>query len=318
MSVFEQGAPSLPRNVTIVEVGPRDGFQMEATFIPTQTKVQIINQIARSGVRKIEATSFVHPNIIPQMSDALEVMRDVERLENTYFLALVPNLKGAQRALDARADGVKIVLAATESSNRKNVRMSVHDSLRQSEEILQLATSARVPSEAVLAVAFGCPYEGDVSESTNLNLVSSLASIGFKEISLADTVGVANPATVYRLSSTLVRQFPQVHFALHFHNTRGLGLANVLAGLHAGIDQFDSSIGGLGGCPIVRGGIGNVSSEDLINMLNEMEINSGITLDGIMLASQMAQQFLQRQLSSYVLAAGTRQELYKKHRDRPA
>ena len=303
-----------PRKITIVEVGPRDGFQMESQFIPTDTKVSIINQIARSGVGVIEATSFVHPAVIPQMKDASEVLRNIDRVPGVRYVALVPNVKGARNALQARADGVKIVLSVTESSNQRNLRMPVKESLRQAEEILRLAVEAGVTNEVVISVAFGCPYEGDVSDTAVAGLVATLTGIGFREISIADSVGVANPASVRHISSMLLRQFPQAHFSLHFHNTRGLGLANVLAGMEAGIDQFDSSIGGLGGCPIVKGGIGNVTTEDLVNMLNEMSVECGVSLDAILQAARMAQDFLKRPLSSYLLAAGTRQNLYERNR----
>jgi len=299
------------KKITIVEVGPRDGFQMEQQFIPTGTKVAIINQIARSGIRKIETTSFVHPAVIPQMRDASEVLRLIDRVPGTCYMALVPNLKGARNAIEARVGAVKVVLSITESSNLKNIHMPVKESLRQSEEILKLATESGIAAEAVVSMAFGCPYEGDISDDAITRLVASLTRTGFREISIADTVGLANPASVRRVSSMVLQQFPQVHFSLHFHNTRGLGLANVLAGMDAGIDQFDASIGGLGGCPIIRGGIGNVTTEDLVNMLDEMAIACSVSLDAILEAARMAQSALNRPLSSYLLMAGNRENLYK-------
>jgi hydroxymethylglutaryl-CoA lyase len=319
-SVPDSGIAKIPlgdsasREVTVVEVGPRDGLQMEKQFVPTEVKVKLINQIAHSGVRKIETTSFVHPDVIPQMRDAADVLRDVDRTAGTCYLALVPNVKGASRAIEAHADAVKMVLAVTESSNQKNVRMSVKSSLAQCEEILRLADQSRTPAEVVVSVAFGCPYEGDVPDEKVLSVVSSLASMGFHEISVADTVGVAHPLSVRRLSSLLIQHFPTTHFSLHFHNTRGLGLANVLAGMASGIDQFDSSFGGLGGCPLVQGGKGNVASEDLVNMLDEMSIPTGVSLTEIMTAARMAQDFLQRPFPSHVLSAGTRKDLYQQYR----
>lgn len=300
-----------PPHITIVEVGPRDGLQMEKQFVPTETKVALVEQIALSGIRKIEATSFVRPDVIPQMKDASEVLRLVERVPGTSYMALVANVKGAQRAIDAKANVVKTVICATESSNRKNTQMTVAESLRQSEEILKMAKNAETDAEAVISVAFGCPYEGDVADDAIVRLTAALAGIGFCEIAIADTVGLANPAAVRRMSTLLQRQFANIHFSLHFHNTRGLGLANVLAGIDVGIDQFDASIGGLGGCPIVKGGIGNVTTEDLVNMLDEMGISCGVSLDAILEAARMAQRVLNRTLSSYLLVAGSREQLYR-------
>ncbi len=303
-----------PRKITVVEVGPRDGFQMEKQFIPTGTKVAIINRIARSGISKIEATSFVNPAVIPQTRDAAEVLRSIDRVPGTCYMALVPNLKGAQNAVAARVDIVKIVLSVTESSNLRNINMPVKESLRQSEQILRLADESGIAAEAVVSLAFGCPYEGAIADAAITGLVASLTRMGFREISIADTIGAANPASVRHISSMLLEQFPQVHFSLHFHNTRGLGLANILAAMDAGIDQFDASIGGLGGCPIVQGGTGNVTTEDLVNMLDEMGIECGVSLDAILEAASMAQSFLNRPLSSYLLSAGNVKSLYECYR----
>jgi len=296
--------------ITIVEVGPRDGLQMESP-VPTHIKVSLINQIARSGIRKIEATSFVHPKVIPQMRDASEVMSLINRVPGTCYVGLVPNLRGTQDAIKSRVDAVKVVICVTESSNQKNIKMSKAESIRQSEDIFKLADQSGVSAEAVASVAFGCPYEGNVTDAAVINLVESFVTIGYREISIADTIGVANPASVRHISSILRKQFPQAHFSLHFHNTRGLGLANVLAGMDVGIDQFDTSIGGLGGCPIVKGGTGNVATEDLVNMLDEMEVPCGVSLDSILEAARMAQNALDHPLSSYVLTSGSPASLYR-------
>jgi hydroxymethylglutaryl-CoA lyase len=302
--------------VTIVEVGPRDGFQMEKAFIPTESKIAIINTVARSGVPKIEATSFVSPKAIPQMRDAQAVMEGIERRPGTAYTALVPNLKGAQLAIDAGVDAMRVVICSSEAYNQRNVHMSVAESLKTCEEILQAGRTGSTAVEAVVALAFGCPLEGDIAEEKVVELTRRLAEMGYREISIADSAGLANPAQVQRLMRRLVREFPDVHFSMHIHNTRGLGLANVLAALEEGIDAFDSSLGGLGGCPVVPGARGNIPTEDLVNMLEEMGVETGVDVEGVMVASRVAQEVLERTLPSYVLAAGTRQQLYRNIEER--
>lgn len=297
--------------VTIVEVGPRDGFQMEKAFIPTESKIAIINTMARSGVPKIEATSFVSPKAIPQMRDAQEVMEGIERRPGTAYTALVPNLKGAQLAIDAGVDAMRVVICSSEAYNQRNVHMSVAESLKTCDEILQAGRTGSTAVEAVVALAFGCPLEGDIAEEKVVELTRRLAEMGYREISIADSAGLANPAQVRRLMRRLVREFPDIHFSMHIHNTRGLGLANVVAGLEEGIDAFDSSLGGLGGCPVVPGATGNIPTEDLVNMLEEMGVETGVDVEGVMVASRVAQEVLERTLPSYVMAAGTRQQLYR-------
>ncbi len=301
--------------VTIVEVGPRDGFQVEKTFIPTALKIRIIDAISGARLPKIEATSFVHPRVIPQMQDAEEVMGGIRRCSKTQYAALVPNLRGAQRAIAASVNAIRVVLSASESTNQRNVRMSVADSIRNCTDVYNLAQASAVQPEAVIAVAFGCPFEGDTPLSTLSSITAALVSTGFTEICLADTVGLANPTSIRHKTRALRRQFPGVHFALHLHNTRGLGLANVVAGLEEGIDSFDSSIGGLGGCPVVTGGKGNIATEDLVNMLSEMGIETGVDLDAVRHAARIAQQFLQRPLPSFMLEVPTRQEFYRQTGD---
>ena len=297
--------------VTIVEVGPRDGFQMEKAFIPTESKIAIINTMARSGVPRIEATSFVSPKVIPQMRDAQEVMEGIERRPGTAYTALVPNLKGAQLAIDAEVDAMRVVICSSEAYNQRNVHMSVAESLKTCDEILQAGRTGSTAVEAVVALAFGCPLEGDIAEEKVVELTRRLAEMGYREISIADSAGLANPAQVRRLMRRLVREFPDIHFSMHIHNTRGLGLANVVAGLEEGIDAFDSSLGGLGGCPVVPGATGNIPTEDLVNMLEEMGVETGVDVEGVMVASRVAQEVLERTLPSYVMAAGTRQQLYR-------
>ncbi len=298
--------------VTVVEVGPRDGFQMEETFIPTALKIEIVNLLTRSGLRKIEVTSFVSPKVIPQLRDADVVMREIGRAPGVAYNALVPNLKGAERAATAGADTVRVVVCASETYNRRNVGMSIAESLADCDQVLGLAGNRQIGAEAVIALAFGCPLEGPVPEARVLDLVAKLGAMGYREISIADSAGLASPLQVQRVAQRLREEFEGIHFSLHIHNTRGLGLANVLAAWQAGIDTFDSSLGGLGGCPVVAGGTGNIATEDLVNMFTEMGIYTGVDLEGVLQASRLMQDFLRRTLPSSVLKAGTRTQLFRR------
>ena len=297
--------------IHIVEVGPRDGFQMEASFIPTELKLEVIDILARAGLRKIEATAFVRPDIIPQLRDAGEVMSHIHRIPGVRYTALVPNVKGTEHAIKAGVDAVRVVICASESYNRRNVGVGIVDSLEDCSRIFELAKAHGINREAIIALAFGCPLEGVIAEDKVLAIASQLVDIGFDELSVADSVGVANPAQVRRLVKKLRMAAPHVHYSLHFHNTRGLGLVNVLAGLDEGVDTFDASCGGMGGCPVVPGGTGNISTEDLVNMFEEMGMNTGIDVSLVMSASRKLQDFLRRHLASYVLASGTRAQLFE-------
>ncbi len=299
-----------PSAVQVVEVGPRDGFQMESQFIPTALKVEIIGLLACAGLRKIEATSFVSPKTIPQMADAATVMATIERRPEVSYTALVPNVKGARRAIDARATAIRIVVCVSETYNRNNVGLSVRQSLDNCREVMSLARSAKVGCEAIIALAFGCPLEGEIDEDAVIKLAEELGELGYREIAIADSIGVANPRQVKRLMGRLGRSYPEIHFSAHFHNTRGLGLANVLGALEAGIDTFDASLGGLGGCPVVPGATGNISTEDLVNCLEEMGISTGVEIHGVVSVTRKMQAFLGRPLASYVANFGTREELF--------
>lgn len=301
---------TLPRRVTVVEVGPRDGFQMEKTFLPTDLKVEVIDLLARAGIRKIEATSFVNPKVIPQMADAAEVIARVARVPGVAYSVLVPNVKGAERAVEAKADAIRLVVCATETYNRRNVGLSVAESMATIPPII--AAAGGLPVEVVFGLSFGCPFEGAVPEDRVVDLAREAAAMGVREISLADSIGIANPAQVRRMVDRVRGELPpDVNLSLHIHDTRGLGLANALAALLAGIDTFDSGLGGLGGCPIFPGATGNIATEDLVNMCEEMGIETGIDLRPVREASRKVQQFLSCTLPSRVLAVGTRDELYR-------
>lgn len=301
---------NIPRQVAIVEVGPRDGFQMEKTFIPTKKKVEVINAISSTGVRKIETTSFVSSKVIPQMADAAEVMRSVDRVPGIKYTVLVPNLKGAERGLQAGADGFRLVICASETYNRRNVGQSVMETFRECESVLRFTNARGVSTDVTIGLAFGCPLEGSIPQSRVVQMVRQLTKMGFEEICIADSVGLGNPAQVGQMMRRLLDEFPGVVFSLHIHDTRGLGLANVLAGLEEGVAIFDSSIGGLGGCPVVAGATGNIATEDLANMLNEMGIETGVDTHKVIECARMVQTLLGRTLPSHVLQAGTPSHVY--------
>lgn len=302
---------AFPTRVTIVEVGPRDGFQMESVFIPTGMKVDIINRVARAGVRKIEATSFVSPKVIPQMADADEVMRQIKRAPGVSYCALIPNARGARRAVEAGVNCLRLVVCCTETYNRRNVGLSIRQSIAQANEVVAIAREAGIGSEVTLALAFGCPFEGYVSEDRVAALAQGFAGMGLTEICIADSIGVANPVQTKRLMTRLQTELPATaHLSLHLHDTRGLGLANVVAALECGIDTFDASLGGLGGCPIMVGGTGNIPTEGVVNLCEELGIPTGIDIAGIQAAARDLQAFLGRELPSEVLKSGTRQQLF--------
>lgn len=303
-----------PKRVTIVEVGPRDGFQVEHEFIPTELKVEVVDAVARAGVRKIETSSFVSPKAVPQMADAAEVFASIHRRPGTRYTALVPNLKGVELALAARADGVRLVVTTTETYNRKNVGMTVDESLEVCRRILRRVEDEPIAVEAVIALAFGCPFEGAVSEDRVVEMAHRFVDMGVRELSIADSVGLGNPLMISSTMTRLRTELPEIAFSMHLHDTRGLGLANAAAAMRVGIDTFDSSIGGLGGCPVFPNGAGNIATEDLANLCEEMGIETGVDIAAIQAISGKMQEFLGRQLPSRVLLAGTPGQLYAKIR----
>lgn len=294
----------LPAKVTVVEVGPRDGFQNEKEFIPTDRKVEIINMLSATGVTRMEATSFVHPKWIPQLRDAEEVLSGIERNENIIYSALIPNEKGYDRALKSGIQQINLVVSASDSHNRNNLNSTTEDTLKGFDPIIEKAFSDGVRVQAIVATAFGCPFEGEVPGDRVLFVAGELVQKGVKDISLADTIGSGNPKQVYHLFSNASKEFPQVSFAAHFHDTRALGLANVLAAMEAGITIFDSSLGGLGGCPFAPGAAGNIPTEDLVHMLEEMGIKTGMDLDKLIECARYTEKILGRELPGHVWRAG--------------
>lgn len=307
---MEANDEAMTRKVHVVEVGPRDGFQMERALIPTALKVEAIDLLASAGIRKIEATAFVSAKVIPQMQDAAEVMARIRRVPGVRYSALVANFKGAERAVLAQVDAIRIVICVSETYNRRNAGLSVAESLENCRALHELATANNIACEAIIALAFGCPLEGYVPDARVVEIAGRLIGMGLQELGIADSIGVANPVTVKRLLQRLHRDAPGPHYSLHFHDTRGLGLVNVMAALEQGIDTFDSSLGGLGGCPVVPGGSGNIATEDLVNLLEETGNPTGIDLDRVMNATREIQDFLNHPLPSRILSAGTREKLF--------
>ena len=293
--------------ITIREVGTRDGIQSLGAFIDTPHKVQLVEALAESGLRRIEATSFVNPRAVPQMADAAEVMRRVRRRAGVSYEALVPNVRGAQDALAASVDAVLVVVTASETFNQKNVRMSVEASLSQFADTKRLVDAQAVACIGAIGTAFGCPYEGDVPESRLFGLIERFVELGFSELMLADTTGMANPAQIERsMTRVLERWGDRVAFGLHLHNTRGMGLANVVAGLRAGVTTFDASVAGIGGCPFAPQAAGNISTEDTVHMLHEMGVDTGVDLDRLIQVARLAQEILGHELPGQVMKAGPR------------
>ena len=293
-----------PASVKVKEVGPRDGLQAEAAILPTEDKLRLIGRLADAGLREIEATSFVSPKAIPALADAAEVFAKLDRRPGVVYSAIVPNEKGARRAVESEADEIQIFLAASEGYNRSNVRMSVEESLEQAARVAKIVREADVPFVAVLSVAFGCPYEGAVAPERVLDLCGRLMELGVEEVTFGDTTGMAYPTQVGELSHAYGERYPDVPLRLHFHNTRGMGLANVLAGLEAGVDRFDASVGGLGGSPYAPGATGNIPTEDLVHMLHEMGIETGVDLEALIGCARLLEYFLEHGLPGQVMKAG--------------
>jgi len=274
----------LPTHARITEVGPRDGLQNEPQNLPTEHKIALIRQLAAAGCGEVEATAFVSPKAIPNLADAAEVMRGTEGLGITRF-ALIPNAKGYQRALDAGADGITLVMSATDSHNRKNLNQAVADSMTELAPLAARAQGDGLAARLSISMVFGCPFEGDPGLERIRAIVERMAGHGFTRIGLCDTIGIANPQQVHDRVGRLVQEFAGLEFELHFHNTYGRGLANVLAGLAAGVSRFDSCVGGLGGCPFAPGATGNIATEDLVSMLEASGVRTGVDLDGLLAAS---------------------------------
>jgi hydroxymethylglutaryl-CoA lyase len=295
----------MPARVRLVEVGPRDGLQNEDP-VPTEAKIELIDRLSRTGVRRIEAVSFVRPEAIPQMADADEVWKRIDRSSQVRYSALVPNLRGARRALDAGLAEIEAVVSASDTHNRKNVRRSTAESLDDIAAVIAEAHDRGATCQVIVSTAWGCPYEGDVPVQRVVSVAGRAIADGADSISFGDTTGMATPTRVWSLVGEFRSAYPETPLNLHFHNTRGTGLANVLAALELGVADFDASVGGLGGCPYAPGATGNIATEELIYMVQDMGIDTGIDLEAMIDAAADAERIVGRQLSSQVLRAGPR------------
>jgi hydroxymethylglutaryl-CoA lyase len=295
----------LPSQISVREVGPRDGLQNEDP-VPTQAKVELINTLSGTGVKRIEAVSFVRPDAIPQMADADEVWNRIERAESVRYSALVPNLRGAARALDSGLGEIEAVVSASDTHNRKNVNRGTEESLDDIAAVIDLAHNRGATCQVIVSTAWGCPYEGDVPVARVVRVAGRAVADGADCISFGDTTGMATPGRVRALIGQFRSAYPDIGLNLHFHNTRGTGLANVLTALELGVDDFDASVGGLGGCPYAPGATGNIATEELIHMVEDMGVATGIDLDAMIEAAAAAERIIGRQLPSQVLRAGPR------------
>ena len=296
----------LPQSARIREVGPRDGFQNEPEVIPTADKVRFIGMLGAAGLKRIELTSFVRPDVIPQLADADEVLASYERLDGVAYSVLIPNEKGLDRALAQRDrfDEVNLFLSSSETHNRKNVNRSIEESLSGLERVIERAVAEGLRCEGVISTSFGCPYEGEVPVERVLEIAERLAAAGCEEVAFGDTTGMANPRQVGEFFAAARERLPGPELTAHFHNTRGQALANVHAALGAGIDSFEAAFGELGGCPVPPGSTGNIGTEDLVSMLEEMGISTEVDLPRLIEASRAVQELLGRPLGAHVLTAG--------------
>jgi len=313
--VVSGDAQEPPHAVRVREVGPRDGFQNEPEVIATERKVELIDALARTGLRRLEATSFVRPDVIPQLADAAEVLARIDVPAEVSISVLIPNERGLDAALAVLADvpaarggafdEVNVFLSASETHNRKNINRSIAESLKGLESVLARARAEGLRCEAVISTSFGCPYEGYVPARAVLDIAARLRDAGAQEIGFGDTTGMANPRQVQEFFASAAPELGgEVELTAHFHNTRGQGLANVLAALQVGVSSFESSFGELGGCPVPPGATGNIATEDLVSMLQEMGIETGVDLSALLACARRVQEILGRPLGSHTLVAG--------------
>ncbi|MFX1766627.1 hydroxymethylglutaryl-CoA lyase [Paraburkholderia sp. A1RI-2L] len=299
------------RRIYMQEVGTRDGFQSEGTFVETNEKIVLIDALSRTGVAKIEVTAFVSPKAIPALSDAEAVLRAIERRPGVVYTALVPNVRGAERAIEARADELNLVMSATESHNLSNLRMTREQSFDGLKQVAALAGEAGLAVNISLSCAFGCPMEGDVPDATVLEWTQRfIEEAGARGVTLCDTTGMAYPRQVAALTAQCLARWPQSEITLHFHNTRGMGLANVLAAIDAGADRFDASLGGIGGCPYAPGASGNVCSEEIVHALELMGYDTGVDLAALIAASKRLPALIGHDTPSQIVKAGQRLDLH--------
>lgn len=298
------------RRIHIQEVGLRDGLQMEAAFVPTADKIALADALSEAGLAKIEVTSFVSPSAIPVLRDAEIVMREIARRPGVVYTALVPNVRGAERAIEARTDELNLVMSASATHNLANLRMTQAQSFAALAQVIAKAQAAGVPVNVSLSCVFGCPMEGDIAQDAVFDWVQRFVDLGVQGLTLCDTTGMAYPTQVRALAAAARQRWPQLAFTLHFHNTRGMGLANVLAGIAAGVDRFDTSLGGLGGCPYAPGASGNVCSEEIVHALALMGYDTGVDLDRLVAAAARLPALIGHAPPGQIVQAGRRLDLH--------
>lgn len=306
------------QRLIIQEVAPRDGLQIEPKWVETVDKIALIDQLSLAGFSRIEAGSFVSPKAIPALRDGDDVFRGIQRALGVIYVALIPNLKGAQRALEAGANELNLVLSASQTHNLANMRMRCEQSLEGFADIVALARGTSVSLNGTVATTFGCPFEGVIDEDRVLRFVDAYLELGMQGITLADTTGMANPRQVHRLVQRVLSRVSPAQLTLHFHNTRGLGLSNVLAAYEAGARRFDASLGGLGGCPFAPGASGNICTEDLVNMCDEMGLETGIDLAHLLNMSRRLPALLGHEMPGQVAKAGRNSDLHPAPENVPA
>jgi hydroxymethylglutaryl-CoA lyase len=299
----------MTKRIHFNEVVTRDGFQIEPEFVPTDAKVQLVDALSACGYAKIEVTSFTSPKAIPMLRDAEEVMGRIRRVPGVEYTVLVPNLRGAERAMEARADELNLVMSTSETHNLANLRMPRGKSFAALAEVIRFV-DGRTPINVSLSTAFGCPMEGDVSQEEVLAWSQRFADLGVRGLTICDTTGMAHPVQVARMCEALEQRFGHLQRTLHFHNTRGMGLANVLAAVQAGVDRFDGSLGGLGGCPYAPGASGNISSEDAIHMLEAMGYDTGIDLDRLLQVARELPAIVGHEVPGQLAKAGPTRQLH--------
>jgi hydroxymethylglutaryl-CoA lyase len=300
----------MAKRICIHDVVARDGLQIEPSFVPTERKIELIDLLSATGVAKIEATSFVSPKAVPNLRDAAEVMAGIHRNPAVTYVALIPNARGAERALAADVDEVVMVVSASETHNRANVRRSVAQSFDGFREVFAVIRGSRTRAVGAVATAFGCPFEGVVPDAQIVDCIARYVDLGVAGVTFGDTTGMADPARVERLVGVVRQRWPDLPLTLHFHNTRGMGLANVLAGLAAGVVRFEGCLGGLGGCPFAPGATGNVCTEDVVNMLQCMGYDTGVDLDLLLAASRRLGAIVGHELPGQVVKAGKVTDLH--------
>lgn len=293
-----------PESITVCEVGPRDGLQNEETQLSVDQKVALIEGAVASGIRVIEVGSFVHPKAVPQMAETGDVVRKMRRVDGVEYRALVANLKGVERAFDAGLTKVKLTVSASESHSLANLKKKPEEILDGFRECVDFADKNGMNISGAISTAFGCPFEGKVSQAQVEKIAMKFLDLGVRELSLSDTTGMGNPRQVFELSSYMKQKFPLVKWVLHLHNTRGMALANIVAGMQAGISWYDASFAGLGGCPFAPGASGNVATEDVLHMAEEMGIETGVCLDKAIAVARQAQEYVGHSTESFVLKAG--------------